>query len=342
MASVILPRRPIRRESMSQSLTVFVAILLALSPGVFFSFGYHNDYNAWGYNAQSCCNHHPETSILFAIGRYFGAIAQNLQFLTIRTIDDLWGWRLIGLVSAALLGVYYFYIVSLGKSPSWRDAFLTVAVFVLPTMQFEALWVSMYMFWAPPFLCALIGFHLLLATIGSRILLGPLLAFLALLTGVFFYPASTTLVLVPAAHLLVTENTWRARRLAVITSIALGSAFVALFVIHKFAVLPRLSHVPYLGEYEFNISQDLIGTALYKLQIHLVDGSNLWLGFELWWFPIAFGLICLRPSAYLSSYRLALPATHLINGTWQPVCSWWLRRGDRGAAATVTFRITRR
>ncbi len=94
---------------------VFVVVCAALSPASFL-FGYHNDFNAWAYDAQTCCTAHPETQILIAIGRYFGAFAQNFQFLTIKTIHDLWIWRLIGVVSIALLAVYYLRIVSLGQS----------------------------------------------------------------------------------------------------------------------------------------------------------------------------------------------------------------------------------
>ena len=75
--------------------SVAVALIVALSPALFFSFGYHNDFNAWAYDTHRCCTRHPETQILMSIGRYFGAYAQNLQFWTIHSLSDLWIWRLV-------------------------------------------------------------------------------------------------------------------------------------------------------------------------------------------------------------------------------------------------------
>jgi hypothetical protein len=195
---------------------VAIAICIALSPALFFSFGYHNDFNAWAYDTRSCCSNHPETEILLAIGRYFGAYAQNLQFTTIHTLHDLWIWRLIGIVSTALLAVYYLYIVSPKRSPTWQNACLSVAIFTLPTMQWQAIWVSMYMFWTPPMLLSLAAAHLIRNTSELPILPIPrwlrgaalplAFAFAALLAGLCFYPMSATLLLVPAAHLLLTDN----------------------------------------------------------------------------------------------------------------------------------------
>ncbi|MGB7099342.1 MAG: hypothetical protein WBD95_11345, partial [Xanthobacteraceae bacterium] len=70
--------------------------------------------------------------------------------------------RLVAIVSAALLAVYYRHIVSLRRPPTWQNACLTVAVFTLPTMQFQELWVSMYVFWTPSFLLTLAAANLLL------------------------------------------------------------------------------------------------------------------------------------------------------------------------------------
>ena len=136
---------------------VLTSIIFALIPALFFSYGYHNDFNAWGYDSHTCCDQHPETRVLLAVGRYFASIAENLQFFTIHTVDDLWLWRLIGILSTAALAAYYLHIVSLGRPPTWLNACLAVALFTLPTMQFQAIWPSMYTMWTPPILLSLLA-----------------------------------------------------------------------------------------------------------------------------------------------------------------------------------------
>ncbi len=116
---------------------------------------------------------------------------------------------------------------------------------------------------------------------------------LILLTGLFFYPASTTLVLVPAAHLLVTENTPRMRLMAIGAAGALGCSFVALFVIHKFIVLPRLTSVLYLGEYEFSVAANLIAEIPRRLQAYLDRRCISMSGLALSWIPTLVGSIAL-------------------------------------------------
>ena len=156
------PLRPRVEKTATINAAVVAAIIIALSPALFFSFGYHNDFNAWAYDTHSCCTRHPETRILLSIGRYFGAYAQNLQFWTIHSLTDFWWWRLVGILSTALLAAYYLHIVSRQSPPTWQNACLTVAVFTLPTMQFQSIWVSMYMFWTPPILVSLLAAQLLL------------------------------------------------------------------------------------------------------------------------------------------------------------------------------------
>ena len=107
--------------------------------------------------------------MLIDIGRYFGAFAQNLQASTIHTLDDLWWWRLIGILSVAGLASYYLHIVSLRRPPTWQNACLSVAVFTLPTMQFQAIWVAMYVFWTPPMLLSLAAADLLVRATRSGI-----------------------------------------------------------------------------------------------------------------------------------------------------------------------------
>ena len=226
-----------------------------------------------------------------SIGRYFGAYAQNLQFWTIHSLSDLWIWRLVGIVSAAALALYYLHIVSLRRPPTWQNACLTVAIFTLPTMQFQAIWVSMYMFWTPPILLSLVAADVLLRATeraaladrtAARDAAAPLvLAFLSLLVGFFFYPISATFVLVPAAHLLLSENTSQIRRMALLAVACVGAAFVALFVVHKFIVLPHLRHVPYLGDYAFTFSGAVVTDAAQRLSSYVQNGAFFWLGIDI-------------------------------------------------------------
>ena len=287
---------------------VAAAIIIALSPALFFSFGYHNDYNQWSYDSHTCCTQYPETKMLIYIGRYFGALAQNLQSFTIHTLDDLWRWRLIGILSTAGLACYYLYIISLRRPPTWQNALLSVAVFTLPTMQFQAIWVAMYVFWTPPILLSLAAAHLLLKATDRDVFADhsaiwrsaqlTLSAFASVLAGCFFYPMSATAVLLPAAHLLLSENKQQFRQMAVLAAAVLGSAFVALFVIHKFIVLPRLSDVPYLGEYDYGLSGNLLTEASHRLGIYLWEGAYLWLGLEIPLVPVLVGIASAVAAVY--------------------------------------------
>ena len=301
---------------------LFVAalIIVALCPSLFFTFGFHNDFNAWTYETSSCCWSHPETAILMAIGRYFGALAQNIQFMTIHTLADLWMWRLIGIISVGALATYYLKIVSLGHSPTWRDTFLTVAIFTLPTMQFQAIWVSMYMFWTPPILLALLAAHLLLKAdnrSGDRAAVGQtaglaLLAFAAILAGLCFYQMSATFVLVPMAHLLATEREQRFRLAAMAAAVLLGIAFVTYFAVHKFLVLPLLDDVPYLGVYEFQLASGVVFEAVRRALIYLDIGRHLWLGIVIPWFALVVGAIA-AVAALFCLVRLAIGKLNVVD-----------------------------
>ena len=297
------PVRPLRVNKTALIYgSVAVSIIIALIPALFFSYGYHNDFNAWAYDSHICCDQHPETRVLLADGRYFASIAENLQFLTIHNLDDLWLWRLIGILSTAALAAYYLHIVSLGRPPSWLNACLSVAVFTLPTMQYQAIWPSMYTLWTPPILLSLVAAQLLLKAAEGDFVANrfsrrraawlALQGFAALLAGVFFYPISATFVLVPAAHLVLNEKQYprRSRRMAVLAAGVLGSAFVALFVIHKFIVLPHLSNLPYFRDYQFDFASNVATEAARRLGVYLLDGAYLWLGLEV---PAALALIAL-------------------------------------------------
>jgi hypothetical protein len=275
-----------------QYATVAATLIVALCPSLFFTFGFHNDFNAWGYDAARCCSGHPETRILMAIGRYFGAFAQNLQFMTIRSLGSLWAWRLIGIASIAALACFYLRIVSLRWPPEWTDVFLTIAVFTLPTMQFQAMWVSMYVFWTPPMALGLVAASLLLTVTDRdprkdtwRAIILVSAALLALLCGLCFYPMSATIVLVPAAHLLVRRDQARFRWFAVAATFTLGTAFIVYFAVHKLLVLPHLKNVPYLGEYQFVLHPGIVGETARRAIEYLNLSSYLWMPFEVPWVP---------------------------------------------------------
>ena len=150
-------------------------------------------------------------------------------------------------------------------------------------MQFQAIWVSMYMFWTPPILLSLVAAGLVAQSCRARRLAdrtatrdaaAPLvLAFLSLLAGFFFYPISATFVLVPAAHLLLNENKSQIRRMALLAVACVGAAFVALFVVHKFIVLPHLRHVPYFGDYAFTFSGAVVTDAARRLSSYVQYGG---------------------------------------------------------------------
>ena len=292
---------------------VATSVFIALSPALFFSFGFHNDFNAWLYDSSQ--DPQPEVHILFALGRYFGAFAEDLQFLTIHSLDDLWRWRLVAILSAALLAVYYLHIVSMRRPPTWQNACLTVAVFTLPTIQFQALWVSMYAFWTPPFLLALVAANLLLKATESdvvtersaiwRFTLWVVLAFIALLSACFFYPLSATFVLVPTAHLLLTNDSKQTRQMAASAVPILGGAFIALFAIHKFIVLPRLSDVPYLGDYIYSFSNHPIAGALQRIATYFEDGAYLWLTLQIPYAPTLIVLLFVAAAVIFAYAALA-------------------------------------
>ena len=314
--------------------TVAAAIIVAMSPALFFSFGFHNDYNQWSYDSHTCCLQYPETNMLIDIGRYFGAFAQNLQSFTIHTLDDLWRWRLIGILSVAGLAVYYLYIVSLRRPPTWQNACLSVAIFTLPTMQWQAIWVAMYVFWTPPILLALVAAHLLVKAADCGVLVkvedrdsladrpAPwrfarlvLLASTSVLTACFFYPMSATFVVVPAAHLLLCENKRQFRLTALCAAAVLGGAIIGLFVIHKYVVLPHLSDVPYLGNYGYGFAGNLVTEVLKRLSYYLREGAYLWVGVEIAWFPVLASIGAVVGAGFLAFriYRRSVGVGELIN-----------------------------
>ena len=133
-------------------------------------------------------------------------------------------------------------------------------------MQFQAIWISMYMFWTPPMLLSLAAANLIRDASEVAILPIPsllrratprlILAFVALVAGLCFYPMSATLLLVPAAHLLLKDNENWTRRMAAISVFALG-AFVVYFAVHKFIVLPRLKERAVFGSSPIAFSRKL-------------------------------------------------------------------------------------
>ena len=69
--------------------------------------------------------------------------------------------------------------------------------------------------------------------------------------------------------------------MAVLAIAAIGGSFVALFIIHKFIVLPHLSYVPYFSDYEFDFTANIATAAAQRLNTYLQEGAFLWLGLDL-------------------------------------------------------------
>ena len=103
--------------------------------------------------------------------------------------------------------------------------------------------------------------------------------------------------------------------MAALAAIVLGGAFVALFVVHKLIVLPHLSDVPYLGEYAYNLSGDLLAEAPRRLVFYLQEGAYLWLALELPWVPALVGSVSLIAAIYwaIRIIRRSISASTLLN-----------------------------
>jgi hypothetical protein len=286
-----------KRGTYVPAVIVFLGIVFALSPAAFFEFGFHNDYWAWAYDTDVCCTGHPESAITIAIGRYLAAIMMNLQFMTIHHVSDLAFWRLIIVVTTGLLGVYYFAIVSIGEPAGWWRAWLTIAIFVLPTMQLNATWASNFVYFNPPLFLALLGSHAFLVACDSpsqkRAPVIGALGFGALIAALFFYPPSATFVLIPAVHLLLFGNSGRARAFAFYTAVTLCLAFLVYYLIQKVIVLPRIAELPALGDYRFAFHDRLFSRSFIRLLDHLYSASYLWVIFEIPAVPFIVGTIVL-------------------------------------------------
>jgi len=87
--------------------------------------------------------------------------------------------------------------------------------------------------------------------------------------------------------------------MAVLAAVVLGSAFVALFVIHKFIVLPHLSNLPYFKDYQFDFASNVATEAARRLGVYLLDGAYLWLGLEIPMAPALIALVAIIGMAYL-------------------------------------------
>ena len=126
---------------------------------------------------------------------------------------------------------------------------------------------------------------------------------------------SATFVLVPAAHLLVTENGAPSRRMAVAATIVLGSAFIAYFSIHKFIVLPHLTDAPYLGDYAFSFTPNIFFEAVRRITAYLGSGGYFWLCLDVAWFPKLIGLSAFVAFSYcvMLVVRRSITTTGLIN-----------------------------
>ncbi len=273
---------------------VAVLVFLALSPALLFSFGYHNDFWAWAYPAETCCSGHPESAITMATGRWFSAWMLNIQFISINSLEDLWSWRLVNIGTTAMFAMYYLSIVSrqvdvkISAYP-FRDFWLTVGIFTLPTMQLHAIWASNFTYFMPPLFLALFAADAgLRATVAvsQRDLGGwSAAATLAVLAALFFYPPSATFILVPVAHRLMFRGGTNERRYALLSALFLSAGYVGFFAINRFILLPRLESLPSMGDYHFIFNESLVREALNRFSYYVYEAAFLWSAYELAWIP---------------------------------------------------------
>jgi len=103
--------------------------------------------------------------------------------------------------------------------------------------------------------------------------------------------------------------------MAVLAAVVLGSAFVALFVIHKFIVLPHLSNLPYFKDYQFDFASNVATEAARRLGVYLLDGAYLWLGLEIPMAPALIALVAIIGMAYLivRGLRRSIEQGELLN-----------------------------
>ena len=283
-------------------LQVVILVFLALSPALLFSFGYHNDFWAWAYPAATFCSGHPESAITMACGRWLAAWVLNIQFMSIDSLADLWRWRLVNITTTALLAMYYLAIVQrefdVKTSPyTYRDFWLTVCIFTLPTMQLHAVWAPNFTYFTPPLLLALFASDAgLRATVAEnrRGLAGwCVAATLAVLAALFFYPPSATFILVPVAQRLLFRGGAGERRYALLSAAFLSTGYIGFFAIHRFILLPRFESLPALGEYHFVFNDSLVREALVRFIHYVYEAAYLWSAYELAWIPLTVAVIFL-------------------------------------------------
>lgn len=260
--------------------------ILAYAPAVFFSFGFHNDYWAWGFDANWCCGPHPEAAITAAIGRILAAWLLTAQFLLIHSLEDLAIWRGVTIATLALNCLYLFHLLrreapGAGHGPA---AAATLLVFLHKTMQLNVLWASNLVYFNVPILLALAGAHLLLLAREGRqrpavavALHG--LALVPLVTALFIYPPSATFLIVPPLYglLMRRPDLFDSLRTAAVLALLLAAGFALYAGIHRHLVLPSLPEGVSMSTYRWELPPQPLRTALSRLlRFYLPDAANGW------------------------------------------------------------------
>lgn len=259
---------------------------LAYMPVAFFTFGFHNDYWAWGFDASWCCGPHPEAAITASIGRILAAKLLTAQFLFIHTLDDLRMWRVITVLTLALNALYFLYLIrreAPGSGLAVAGA-VTALVFLHKTMQLNVLWASNIVYFNVPILLALIGAHLLVlarerhdrpaAAAGCYAL-----ALAPLVTALFMYPPTATFLVVPPLYGLLMRPPALGRQFvsAAILAVVLGTGFGLYVLLHRYLILPDLPAEVSMSTYRWELPPLPFRTALSRLlRVYLPDAGNAW------------------------------------------------------------------
>lgn len=282
-----MPPRVIRfRPAAGAAIVVAAVLVLAYTPVALFSFGFHNDYWAWGFDASWCCGPHPEAAITAAIGRILAAKLLTAQFLFIHSLDDLRLWRVITVLTLALNALYFLYLIRREAPASGLAvaAAVTVLVFLHTTMQLNVLWASNLVYFNLPILLALIGAHLLLlarerhdrpaAAAGRYVLALP-----PLIAALFIYPPTATFLIIPPLYGLLMRPPVLSRHIvsAALLAVVLVAGFGLYAFIHRVLLLPSLPDDVSMSTYRWELPPLPVRTALSRLlRIYLPDAGNAW------------------------------------------------------------------
>ena len=259
----------------------------------------HDDYNffAWGSALGKGIALHPQSLFTFYFGRPFQGIFCSILMPFVKIPADFAYIRLISIFFAAAataLFAVWFRILNIGR---WPVFFISLAIFLLPGVQFYILLII-----SSPMIIAVflsLSSALLLNKISERtsflklplynlkFMLITFIAFLMLLVSIFTYPVSAMFFLVPILSIILFREIkdWKDTRRIVFSNIML-----LLLVCLTFYLLQRYIFIPYLlkhypqgahvimaknSPYKFALSHDLL-RKFFTLKTIIIQSLNLW------------------------------------------------------------------